>query len=131
MKKILIYNVTQDKEKQLTAYCSSIKAGVRKIAPGLVGQKVGFLAGVAGMKKTDLAYKGPSPEKEVLIFVDFSDSDLDEFLQGYREAGIEPIALKAVLTQDNCQWTFIELYRELNQEHMAYEAARQAVNNTM
>ncbi len=65
----------------------------------------------------------------MLVFADFDDKDLDDFLAGYKEAGIEPIALKAVVTPANMSWTFVELYHELVQERKAYESAQKAVES--
>ena len=56
---------------------------------------------------------------EILVFVAFSEEKLDLFLRAYRQAGIAPIPLKAVLTPHNCSWSVYELTQELMREHIA------------
>ena len=71
------------------------------------------------------------PEK-VLVLYGFGERKLNEMLNQFRKAKVPPIALKAVLTEHNCGWSFYELYQELRQEHEKMNAAdgRGAAENT-
>lgn len=126
-KTILINNIKGEKLSKLEALCKMQNIRIKKVAHALLGQPVGFLANAVGVKKTGSVYKGGALPDEMLVFADFDDKDLDGFLAGYKEAGIEPIALKAVVTPTNMGWTFVELYHELVQERKAYESAQKAV----
>lgn len=128
-KLILINNIKGEKLSKLEALCKIQNIRIKRVAYALLGQPVGFLANTVGMKKTGSVYKGGEIQDEILVFADFDDKDLDNFLAGYKEAGIEPIALKAVVTPANMNWTFVELYHELVQERKAYESAQRAVES--
>lgn len=52
----------------------------------------------------------------MLVLCNFSEARLDALLQGMRRSGIR-IALKAMLTESNAGWTFLQLYEELLKEH--------------
>ena len=46
-------------------------------------------------------------------------------LAGLRGAGVPRIALKAVLTEHNSDWTFYHLYQELKEDHETMTAGQQ------
>ncbi len=53
---------------------------------------------------------------ELLIFANVADDKLDGFLSMYRETGLDPVPLKAVMTPYNAGWTVYELIEELKKE---------------
>ena len=57
------------------------------------------------------------PMMEMLILKGFTGGMLDSFLHGFRKMKIQPVALKAVLTEANCGWNSLELHDELVKEH--------------
>lgn len=91
---------------------------IRNIGAEQVGQKVGFLAGIPGYEEQepDGDVLPVIPEK-MLVLYGFGERRLHEMLNQLRRAKVPPVALKAVLTEHNCGWTFYELYQELCQEH--------------
>ncbi len=48
---------------------------------------------------------------------DFSNSQMDAFLQFFRDNQLKNVDLKAVLTPVTVHWNSMELYRELKKEH--------------
>ena len=94
---------------------------IRNIAPEQVNEQVGALAGIAGFEKAN-AKPATDPntaaklQEEMLVLCNFSEARLDALLQGMRRSGIR-IALKAMLTESNASWTFLQLYEELSEEH--------------
>ena len=111
--------------------------------PQQVNQTVGMLAGVPGFEeKTDatadtleanktnadaLSSANPAADtveaspsqsipEEVLVLHQFSEQRLDALLHALRKANVR-IALKAIVTEQNCGWTFYQLYEEIRQEH--------------
>ena len=48
---------------------------------------------------------------------DFSNSQMDSFLQFFRDNQLKNVDLKAVLTPVTARWNSMELYRELKKEH--------------
>ena len=55
----------------------------------------------------------------MMVFCNLEQKDLDTYISGYASAGIEKIALKAVLTPHNISWTPEQLFEELSEEHKA------------
>lgn len=53
---------------------------------------------------------------EVIVFAGVPEERLDLFLEEYKKAGIEPVALKAVSTMHNGSWTVFELIERLQEE---------------
>ena len=64
-------------------------------------------------------YDGEDFPGELLVFAHFSDAQLNLFLQAIRAAKLPPVALKAVLTDENKGWNVLELREELQKEHEA------------
>lgn len=74
------------------------------------------------MKETVLYYSPEKSEKVrllkgVLVLYGFTNRRLDEFLSQLRRAKVPPVALKAVVTETNADWSFYELYQEIRAEH--------------
>ena len=100
--------------------------GIQKIAKDL-GEKVLSIGG-KDLDRTLISFSmGKEMRKnmklpplyampELLLFVGMADAKLDLFLEKYRNAGLAPIALKAVSTKHNAQWTVYELIGRLQEE---------------
>ena len=56
---------------------------------------------------------------QLLVFAHFTDERLQLFLQAMKQSKLPPVALKAVLTDENKGWTILELQEELLKEHQA------------
>lgn len=116
---------------------------IRNITPEQIQQKVGYLAGLPGFEEETekepeaclerAAGQPETPQEEssgasripekMLVLYGFGERKLNEMLNQFRKAKVPPIALKAVLTEHNCGWSFYELYQELRQEHEKMTAA--------
>lgn len=118
---------------------------IRRVEPGQVMEKVGYLAGLPGYGPAEEtkaeaenaaenagreASERPLPELEesVLVMRNFTGGRLDYLLYNLRKSGIPPIPLKAVLTPSNADWTFYQLYEELKEEHARMHAPRKEGN---
>lgn len=110
---------------------------IRNVTPDQLDQKIGHLAGVPGYETSaepnvpgheasaepNVPGRPDIPDQEVLVLHLFTGSRLDELLRNLKAAGVR-IALKAVVTESNCDWTFCELYEELLKEHASMHAQR-------
>lgn len=117
-----------------------VRMGIRikNIGPEQINQKVGYLAGMPGFTETEKDVPqgeekeqpeseklsgreepAPSIPEEMLVMKNFTNRRIDELLMNLRKAGVPKIALKAVITEQNSQWTFYQLYGELKSEHAA------------
>lgn len=110
-----------------------VRMGIRikNIGPEQINQKVGYLAGMPGFTETvedalqreeklsQSEEEALSIPEEMLVMKNFTSRRIDELLTNFRKAGVPKIALKAVITEQNSQWTFYQLYGELKSEHAA------------
>lgn len=113
MATILLYHITGIKEAQIRLLCGGQKISLRPVQDSELHIPLGSLAG----RPVPLTQKGEGTfTEEMLVLVDFTDSALDRFLKTYRESGIAPVSLKAVLTAHNQGWDSVALYRELVRE---------------
>ena len=126
---IRIRNITPDQIYQKVGYLAGLpgfeeepdteskEAELKETGRKEAGQKE---AGQKAAEQQEEGFSGGNvpaqiPEK-VLVLHGFGERKLNEMLNQFRKAKVPPIALKAVLTEHNCGWSFYELYQELRQE---------------
>lgn len=123
---ILYYNpVNADKILLFRSIFGGMGIRIKSIDPAQTIQKVGYLAGVEGFVKqpADRRNKPSLPPigEEMMVLCGFEEGRLEEVLSLLRHAG-PSVALKAVMTENNCGWSFAQLYEELRAEHAAMAA---------
>ena len=118
---ILYYIGDPKKEKLFREFCKRQNCRMRAISGQDMNKEVGYLAGISPAAAGTSHGKMPEgfPVPEVLIFSGLSMDRLEVFLDAYKQAGIPPVGLKAVLTEHNLRWTVYELTTELMKERMA------------
>lgn len=92
------------------------------IRPEHFRQTVGHLAKIKGFPKKPVSPLEAPPfiNREVLVMCNFSEEKLDQFLGAMKAGQVPHISLKAVLTAQNCFWTFSQLFEELYEEHQNF-----------
>ena len=96
-----------------------LRVKMKVITPQEFCQPIGYLAGVKEIVPVKMAAEETELEKEMLVFTAIDGDLLQDILQALRKAGA-PVDYKAVLTEHNLTWNCVQLYRELEQEHLAY-----------
>ena len=119
MKELVLYYTPSPAPHVAKLKSVLVRMGVRikNIGPEQVNQTVGYLAGLPGFEE-QAAEALPVIPEEVLVMKNFTSSRIDALLFGLRKAGVPKIALKAIITEHNCKWTFYQLYEELRKEHL-------------
>ncbi len=114
---VMFYTQNMRKEKQILELCRNLSIRTRKLKQADINVTVGTLSG-NGMIKNQDNKKAPTDYKmpELIIFSGLTEEKLDEFLAEYKNAGIETIGLKAVVTVHNASWSIYELTEELIRE---------------
>ena len=74
---------------------------------------------------------GENFSEEMLVTKDFSNSQMDAFLQFFRDNQLKNVDLKAVLTPVTVHWNSMELYRELKKEHQERDSCPSSWQNHM
>lgn len=116
-KKLLLFNVDEDKAALIKSVCGGLGIRIVKIYQHQYGETIGALAGIPLYVMQNQTYHGDGFEKEMMVICGLNSDELDAFLAAYRDAKIPPIWLKATLTPHNMAWSAAQLYEELKREH--------------
>ena len=121
---VLLINF-KDKQKQQTIQRALLPLGVKMkvITQEEFGQPIGYLAEMKKIASVEMSEEKMELEKEMLVFAAIDGDLLQYILQTLRKAGV-PVDYKAVLTEHNLTWNCVQLYRELELEHLAYQQSR-------
>lgn len=109
-----------DRARRVKSVLVRMGVRIRNIGPEQLGEQVGYLAGMDGFLSCE--ERGTASDsineigEEVLVLHHFTERRLDELLRGLRRADAS-VALKAIVTESNCGWSFYELYEEISKEH--------------
>lgn len=120
--KVFLYNFQIDREKQILTLCVKNGLKVKRITADMFGEKLGALAKRPGYELSGEEYSGEPFEDEMMVMDGLDRNSLNSFLNDFRKAGIKPVALKAVVTEHNCEWNSVELHREIREEHQTMQA---------
>jgi len=114
---LLCYNLVGEKSRKIRLLAMRLTIRVRVVVPEEYGQTLVALCGMEPLKPA------ATPEAvftdEMLVLAHFSTDLLDRFLSAFRRDGIEPVALKAMLTETNQSWDSHTLHDQLAEEHQA------------
>lgn len=121
--KILYYNPGKaEKTLLLKSVLAMTGILVIEVRPEQVHRKVGALAGME-LREEKKSRKGePSSDampEDMMVLCGLSSERLEQILALLRSAQAA-VALKAVLTESNCEWSFADLYQELCAERTAF-----------
>ena len=114
---VYFYNFNSARGRQIRMLCLTLGLKIRVVDRAQYKETIGAIAGVPGYSLSGEIYEGEGFEDEMLILKGFTGGMLDIFLHGFRKMKIQPVALKAVLTEANCGWNSLELHDELVKEH--------------
>lgn len=111
---ILYYAPAADRgDGKLTALCVRMGLRLRRVRPDELGQTVGHLAGLIGFEAQTDGEAAEPVNESMLVLCGLEERAFNELLRGLKQPGMPRIALKAMLTQTNCEWTMRALYGEL------------------
>lgn len=118
---IFTVGLKDSKSAAVSRLCAELDITYIRLSESDRCRKVGEIAECEEPKPmvSNVSAVKPGQAPEVLIFSNLTESKLDDFLAEYRRAGIESIALKAVVTAHNAGWTIDELTAELIKERAA------------
>ena len=117
---ILAFRLDKEKLKAVRATAQKTGFQIKEISRKDYSQKLGTLAGIEGFPRERQLYDGPEFPLEMMVFSGTDSTQLDTFLNAYKQTGAQPVPLKAVITPHNIFWTAEYLYKELLKEHMHF-----------
>lgn len=114
---LLCYHLGDERRNQIRLLGIRLKIRVRMVEELEYGQTLAALCGLEPLSPTtDTVF---SFDSEMLVLANFTTEQINQFLYGFKRAGIPPVQLKAVLTQTNMHWDAVTLYDQLKAEHEA------------
>lgn len=119
-KAIYLYNLHNEKGRQIELLCIAQGIECRHVESNEYGEYIGYIAQLPGFAAHNTPRMVVPFADEMLIFKGFDQEMLGTFLAQYRQAGIEPVPLKAGLTPTNVHWDSAQLHAELQQERDAF-----------
>ena len=125
MQNIYLYISNKEKLNAIEKLCESLKIDVISIGYLDLNRTVlDIIAAQPVMSNNKTNINGGTDSKvpplflmpEIILFSGFNEGALKGFLAAYRQAGIEKVALKAVITPYNITWTLYDLIEHLKEE---------------
>ena len=113
---ILTFNLTDARLSKLRFLCMKLGLMVKPVPAEDCCQPISALCGLSD--PADAAPAEAFPE-EMLVFCHMDDAAVNRFLQTAKQMRFAPVALKAILTPTNAEWTPAQLCAELRQERQA------------
>lgn len=116
MKTIFIHIIDQGKLNSIKELCTKLGIQIESIGNKDLGRSI--LSIISGDEKLPAKIDIPPMYNmpEVMIFKGFDETELKSFLNEYKKAGIEKVALKAMVTPYNVVWTLYYLIEHLKEE---------------
>ena len=122
MAQVLLYNLSQDKAARIRFLLFKLGIPAREVSPEEQNHPLGYLAGLEGFAAAQEGVEAPFT-REMLVMAGLSSQQFSALLEGLRQSRAT-VALKAVLTETNAQWSSQRLQRELSAEHEALQRVR-------
>lgn len=126
-KTILIYEMKKEKEEKVLTICRKRQITVRKVQLLEYAQSLGSLARISKIPQNMTKDSGTLLGEEMMVFSGMDTNEIDSFLNDYKNMGISPVELKAVLTPYNIFWNSRQLYEELQKEKNRFHQAGHTV----
>ncbi len=125
MAQILLFNVAPEKRRKIFVLSLRLGAVCREVPPEDFGKP---LAALTGRAEAPAAAPEAAPFSEEMLVLDgLRDDQLGALLAGLRRERAT-VALKAVVTERNLEWTPAALARELAAEHAALHGGGKSVH---
>ena len=126
-KTILIYEMKKEKEEKVLTICRKRQITVRKVQLLEYAQSLGSLARISKIPQNRTKDSGTLLGEEMMVFSGMDTNEIDSFLNDYKNMGISPVELKAVLTPYIIFWNSRQLYEELQKEKNRFHQAGHTV----
>ncbi|MBQ4370704.1 MAG: DUF3783 domain-containing protein [Oscillospiraceae bacterium] len=119
MAQALLFNISGEKRKKIHFLLFKLGVAGREIPEADFGRSLGELSGREGFS-AEAEDVGETFTGEMLVMDGLNARQFNALLDGLRQARAQ-VALKAVITEENIQWSANRLYRELSAEHEAMQ----------
>ena len=115
---LLIYHIEEKVEQAIRTIMAQLDVDVKVIKDEDVYQKMGYILELEGYPREDND-SNEKLEKSFLYFAFFLDEQIDIVLEVFKMANIPYIPYKAMYTSQNVNYTFAELYKNVEHEYLS------------
>jgi hypothetical protein len=117
---VLLYNFREEERlRKIKRYLIKTGVSLKVVQASEFMESLGYLLGMPLYQKNPGFSMGKNFSEEMLVMDGFSSERMDRFFEFFREEGLEPVELKAVVTKYNAGWNSIRLHEELAGERKA------------
>lgn len=115
---VLLYNIDKTEAgKAMISILEKLNVKVISIKSSDLMNPIGYILGIDEFQRGSEALTH-IPNDDMMVMAGFEDSQVDILLQIFKEANIPFIPLKAIVTQTNVHWTFMQLLENVKNEYM-------------
>lgn len=115
---VLLYNIDKTEAgKAMISILEKLNVKVISVKSSDLMNPIGFILGIDEFERGTEALK-QIPHDDMMVMAGFEDKQVDILLQIFKEANIPFIPLKAIVTQTNVHWTFMQLLENVKTEYM-------------
>ena len=118
MEKILMFNLNPSAESAVKRAALLMKMRVQPVETNQYGSTLENIINKSG----EFDYDGEIPEESMIVLCGIAGRRMNELLTALQRSKAE-ITYKAVLTQNNYNWTALKMFSEMENEKKAIESA--------
>lgn len=123
---LLTYNLEGDRGRRVNLLAMRHGIRVRPVPHEELGRPIGDLLSLEAQAFEP--FDGEGFDGEMMIMARFPSALISRFLDGFRQAGIQSVRLKAMMTETNSQWSSAHLHGELKQESAYFAHLRKTAH---
>ena len=115
---VLLYNIDKtDAGKAIISILEKLNVEVIIVKSSDLMSPIGYILGADNFERGTEALTEIAQD-DMMVMAGFEDKQVDLLLQIFKEANIPFIPLKAIVTQTNVNWTFMQLLKNVKTEYM-------------
>lgn len=123
---VLLFHVQDPvKKARIGNYLRAKHIRMIEVAAKDLHQPIGLHLELPGIAREPGLWFGPELGEEMMVMFAFQGTMMREFLQFFRDEGLQPISLKAVATPTNISWSALDLFQELQKERAYFQSAKE------
>lgn len=126
---VLLYNIDKtDAGKAIISILEKLNVEVIIVKSSDLMSPIRYILGADNFERGTEALT-EIPQDDMMVMAGFEDKQVDLLLQIFKEANIPFIPLKAIVTQTNVNWTFMQLLKNVKTEYMELTGMNKDMNN--
>ncbi len=114
---LLLYHMPQSILEKIEDIAKQLHIDIQIIDDCQIHETMGYLLSIEGYPASKPQDKPEDMNQEFIFFAGMSDQQLDILLQLFQMNDIPKIPYKAMLTKHNMNYTFIQLYKSVQNEY--------------